>query len=993
VADSNIHPEVESQKRRTTRIVQAVPLTVTGVDALGRPFQERTSTLIINCHGCRYQSKHYVLKNMWVTFEVPHNEAGREPRSVRARVSWIQRPRTVRELFQIGVELEVSGNVWGIAFPPGDWFPFPEAASDREISPPAESAEIAPPASEWIPDAPPDSPLPEPPEDNVRVLPLPGGGDSSLQLARQVARLVVEAKQQVQSTVRETATRAVAAETRPLLAALESQLKDAANKSVEVAVAEHMERMQREGLQRMESERVESAAAMRAEWSRELDRLLADARMQMASQLVEVERTQRADFEQQIQSQLQAAIEKLQSLSSSLGANAAEVQTAIEQMRRNSEEAAAGELQRWQELIEQRAAETQARFEQQIQSQMNSAIEKVQSLSGSLGANAGDVQTAIEQIRRTSEEAAAGALQHWLELMEQRAAEAQARFAQLEQATKRLDDRIAAETSTAESGWRGLLEADLTAASSRLNKTIETSLDSAARQVADRLARNSEAATRQLEQQLQQRIGMISSAFSQVTAEAESTLGTLRASIGKETARGLTAASQLQQSLEQFETRKGDISGLIQSASEELARRGEALLEAQSKEMNRQAELAVSGMAQRLQPALESAGHQTIERLANELEQRLGPQITRVTEMMSRLAFDQGQAEKALTENQTRLWQASERSVQESVARSKQILAQVEKEFAESARNTSTKWFTELETKASETTHTTFEALFKSADWYEKKVQTQMQSTLEKGLDQAAASLREKAGELSGQFASELDHYSRSYVDHAQTQMGENARDAAEKASLEISHAGEAATTKFIECAEQLTREQSDLFSTKAKSAFEQNAASIEAHTVQVRSKLESDARTLAGEFQRALAQQTQQGLSQGKQELSSQIDLAKDNLRIESQSLDRQLRASLQSFGTHAMDEYKQRLENASNSWLLTTVTKLNQQSEALMNQLAESTEKRLRSTCSTVIAELGETLRQRMAGLFVPAAPQVIPAPPRPSVKPPEIKPEEHK
>jgi len=926
VADSNFHPDLESQKRRTTRIVQAVPLTVTGVDALGRPFQERTSTLIINCHGCRYQSKHYVLKNMWVTFEVPHNEAGREPRSVRARVSWIQRPRTVRELFQIGVELEVSGNVWGIAFPPGDWFPFPEASSDRVIPSPVESAEIAPPAPEWIPDAPPASALPELPEDNVRVLPLPGGGDSSLQLARQVARLVVEAKQQVQSTVRETATLAVAAETRPLLAALQNQLKDAANKSVEDAVAAHMERMQHEGLQRMESERVESVAAMRAEWSRELDRLLADARMQMASQLVEVERTQRADFEQQIQSQLQAAIEKLQSLSSSLGANAGEVQTAIEKMQRNSEEAAAGELQRWQGL------------------------------------------------------------------MEQRATEAQARFAQLEQAAKRLADQVGAETSAAESGWRGLLEADLTAASSRWNETIETSIDSAARQVAERVARNSEAATRQLEQQLQQRIGMIGSSFSQVTAEAESTLGTLRASIGKETARGQTAISQLQQTLDQVESRKGDISLLLQSASEELARRGEALLEVQSKEMNRQAESAVAGLAERLQPVLESAGHQTIERLANDLEQRLGPQITRVTELMSRLAFDQGQAEKALSEHQTRLWQVSERSVQEAVARSKEVLAQVEKEFGESARNTSAKWFTELETKASETTHATFEALFKSADWYEKKVQTQMQSTLEKGLDQAAASLREKAGDLSGQFASELDHYSRSYVEHAQTQMGENARDAAEKASLQISQAGEAAATNFIERADQLTREQFNLFNTKANSAVEQNAARIEAHTVQVRSKLEGDARMLVGEFQRVLAQQTQQGLAQGKQELSSQIDLAKDNLRVEAQSLDRQLRSALQSFGTHAMDEYKQRLENASNSWLLTTVTKLNQQSEALINQLAESTEKKLRSTCSTVIAELGETLRQRMAGLFVPAAPQPIPGPPRPSVKPPEIKPEEH-
>src|SRR5713101_569954 len=119
-------PQTELKKRRSTRIVQAVPLLVTGVDALGRAFQERTSSLIINCHGCRYQSKHYVLKNMWVTLEVPHQEDGHLPRSVRGRVAWIQRPRTVRQLFQVAVELETPGNAWGIAFPPDDWFAFPE---------------------------------------------------------------------------------------------------------------------------------------------------------------------------------------------------------------------------------------------------------------------------------------------------------------------------------------------------------------------------------------------------------------------------------------------------------------------------------------------------------------------------------------------------------------------------------------------------------------------------------------------------------------------------------------------------------------------------------------------------------------------------------------------------------------------------------------------------------------------------------------------------
>src|SRR5437660_9570977 len=133
VSESVTNTSTELRKRRSTRIVQAVPLVVTGVDALGRPFVERTSTLIINCHGCRYQSKHYVLKNMWVTLEVPHPETGQPPRTVRGRVAWIQRPRTVRQLFQFALELEVSGNAWGIAFPPEDWFAFPDGVQAPPI--------------------------------------------------------------------------------------------------------------------------------------------------------------------------------------------------------------------------------------------------------------------------------------------------------------------------------------------------------------------------------------------------------------------------------------------------------------------------------------------------------------------------------------------------------------------------------------------------------------------------------------------------------------------------------------------------------------------------------------------------------------------------------------------------------------------------------------------------------------------------------------------
>ena len=61
------------------------------------------------------------------------------------------------------------------------------------------------------------------------------------------------------------------------------------------AVAAHLERTQRETQQRLQVEREESITAMRAEWSRELDRRISEARQQIDSQLAEVEGTRRAD--------------------------------------------------------------------------------------------------------------------------------------------------------------------------------------------------------------------------------------------------------------------------------------------------------------------------------------------------------------------------------------------------------------------------------------------------------------------------------------------------------------------------------------------------------------------------------------------------------------------------------------------------------------------------------------------------------------------------
>ncbi|MGA8556043.1 MAG: hypothetical protein WB630_16640 [Candidatus Acidiferrales bacterium] len=118
-------PNPNSERRRTTRLSESVPIKISGNDALGKSFQETTATLTFDCYGCKYQSTHYLPKNSKVTVEVIQSEPRAKRRVVQAVVVWVERPKTYRDFYGVAVEFEVPGNVWEIESPPDDWFPLP----------------------------------------------------------------------------------------------------------------------------------------------------------------------------------------------------------------------------------------------------------------------------------------------------------------------------------------------------------------------------------------------------------------------------------------------------------------------------------------------------------------------------------------------------------------------------------------------------------------------------------------------------------------------------------------------------------------------------------------------------------------------------------------------------------------------------------------------------------------------------------------------------
>jgi hypothetical protein len=117
----HLHSLSGLEGRRSTRIDRTVPLVVLGQTRTGLSFQEKTSTVSFNLHGCRYPSRHEYPIGSSVGLRVLQPDGETISPVIRAFVKSVHPPASPRELFQVGVELESPANIWNVSPPPPDW--------------------------------------------------------------------------------------------------------------------------------------------------------------------------------------------------------------------------------------------------------------------------------------------------------------------------------------------------------------------------------------------------------------------------------------------------------------------------------------------------------------------------------------------------------------------------------------------------------------------------------------------------------------------------------------------------------------------------------------------------------------------------------------------------------------------------------------------------------------------------------------------------------
>jgi len=113
-------------------------------------------------------------------------------------------------------------------------------------------------------------------------------------------------------------------------------------------------------------------------------------------------------------------------------------------------------------------------------------------------------------------------------------------------------------------------------------------------------------------------------------------------------------------------------------------------------------------------------------------------------------------------------------------------------------------------------------------------------------------------------------------------------------------------------------------------------------------------------------------GVEQARIHLQSELEPVLEQWESQRESEKKVWMEQLKKSNDEAIEVYKTRLENASNSWLLASATTLGQHSQTVLDTIAKAAEKRLRETCSEVLGSMGDTLKARLLGLSTDFSPE---------------------
>jgi hypothetical protein len=837
-----------TERRRSERVSESVSLIVRGIDLLGQPFEERTSTLAFNLHGCRYTSKHHLPKNTWVTIELPLSP---RRRNVRARVAWIQRPHSIREFFQVAIELETPSDLWGLASPPAGWAAYGGTSG-------AALAGAAPTETEGT--------------GAHRGVPAP------TTLSEFMGKLMTDMTKATESPNAESVSPFVftPATESPLLRELRAELERQAVKAVETASAEAREKI-RQTEEEFEQRRSATGEDILQRWKNDFERMQTEAGENFSVQLS----AKQEEFLSGLKAQLEEDYRRTRDLVADLDRRA-----------------------------------TTLRAE-------NEAAQESVSL--------------VAQARLQLEASVA------------------ARSAKPPEISKEdLLSEMAAE-------WRHRLRNEMELAQGQWNELLQSSLDANLERMIGQISERSREFLHEAGQKISERLAELKHPVAEISDEAREAVAGIRAALHEELAQARTSLEGMEQSAARIRESSAQFEAASQDALNGLHRRLEDMLDAQTVELGRRAETLSAGLAERIAPSLDAQGRQMVERTVSEAEAKLDSVLAKAQGLLRDLGVREMQVEDSLRLHRERLRQVSQNNQREAAAQMFATLIDLRTDFESARKEALAKWNEELESSGARVSHSAAESMGRTSEWFQQEARARMQVLTEQIIAVGTNSLDEKAVEAAKKFEAQLAGQAGHQLNQIEQRLEGIASGVADRARTQIDAAAEAAAASFGQVLRRISDTEEENFGTHTRITIEENSQALDRSARQMIQSMERNMEATMEQFQPRMAAELESLILSGRMKLAAEFDSSLENYSREREEREKEWLAGLDRLSGEAAGKFQDRLETSADSWLMSSVRRLNEHGQNAIETLMRSADQALRESFSKIFDGLAVTMRER--------------------------------
>ncbi len=824
-----------NERRRSERTFESLPLVVRGVDLLGQPFEERTTTLAFNTHGCRYSSTHHLPRNSWVTLDLPASARTSDAEPLRARVAWVQRPHSIRDFFQIAVELETPADVW-------------KSAGTTES------------------------------RHGFTFSSVEAGGSAHHAIGEQAA-----SNPPIDAAASETSVQVMdhIASDSPLIRELRSELQRQIQEAAQTAADEAQHKVA-QATQENERKLSTTAEETFSKWRADLNHLQNQARAEYSASLA----TQQNEFLQSVKAEMDATIRQAHDLVSQLHHQTETLRSASEVAHEKNSQVA-------QSLLQLEAVEA-ARAARPPAGQSREEIEAQEGLAA---------------------------------------------------------------------GWRRRLESEMQVAQKQWNELLQSSLDSNLHHMVGQISAHSQEILQGAEKKMTERLGELREPFAKAAEEARDTIAGIQASLNQEVQRARGSLTEV----EQVAARTKEISAQLEAASHDtlnqLHRRLEKILDTHTVEMNRRADGISANLSQTVGSSLDSVGHQFLQRTIAETEGNLAPHLEKVPALLRELESREVQTEETLRVHRERLRQLAENSQREVDGQVTAATANLHTNFEAARRDALTKWSEELDASGVRAAHSAAEALGRTSEWFQQEARARLQVLMEQAMTTAGADLGGRIGIATQSFENQLTAHSGAHLAQIRDQVDGIANEHSGRARSEMERAAEAAAASFGQVLHSESERQTVEFRASTAGIQRERVEEFEHTTQDLLHKLEVNAWSSMESFRTRMSEQLESAVSDGRGALRTEFSSALENYQAERETHREQWAEHLERLSGEATGRFQEKLQTAGDTWIASSVRRLNEHGQNGIESLLKSADQSLRDSFAKVFEGLSEMLRDRSA------------------------------